>query len=42
MLADFRGPIRLGAGKLEITCIDAQDLRRQLPELAQAGGGRVM
>jgi len=34
MLADLRGPIRLGAGKLEITCLDAQDLLRQLTELA--------
>jgi len=30
--------IRIGPGKLEITCIDAQDLLRQLIELAQASG----
>jgi hypothetical protein len=29
-------------GKLEIPCIDAQDLLRQLMELAQASGGTLV
>ena len=29
-------------GKLETTCIDAQDLLRQLMELAQASGGKLV
>jgi hypothetical protein len=42
---ELSGPpatIRIGPGKLEITRIDAQDLLRQLMELAQARGGTLV
>ena len=35
-------PIRIGLGKPEITCIDAQDPLRRVIELAQAGGGTIL
>jgi hypothetical protein len=41
-LSGLPSTIRIGPGKLEITCIDAQDLLRQLMELAQASGGRLV
>ncbi len=39
-LSGLPSTIRMGPGKLELACIDAQDLLRQLMELAQASGGR--
>jgi hypothetical protein len=41
-LSGLASTIRIGPGKLGITCIDAQDLFRQLVELAQASGGTLV
>jgi hypothetical protein len=41
-LSSLPSTIRTGPGKLESTCIDAQDLLRELMELAQASLGTLL
>jgi hypothetical protein len=41
-LSGLPSTIRIGSGKLEITCIDARDPLRRLMELAQASGGTLV
>jgi hypothetical protein len=40
-LSGLPSTMRIGPGKLEITCIDARDPLRRLRELTQAGGGTL-